>query len=122
MAQSKFDIFKFDDAREKEEIRPGSKFNLFKFEDKKPKNEFKTSPNSDEKLQLKNLDLRNTLDEKPSQFFSLIALQEFFNLFSFQISSWSEKEIWYKAGQRSVVDFLKKHQERQKERKETWLK
>ena len=68
MAQSKFDIFKFDDAREKEEIRPGSKFNLFKFEDKKPKNEFKTSPNSDEKLQLKNLDLRNTLDDKPTKF------------------------------------------------------
>ena len=40
MAQSKFDIFKFDDAREKEEIRSGGKFNLFKFEDKKPKNEF----------------------------------------------------------------------------------
>ena len=68
MAQSKFDIFKFDDAREKEEIRSGGKFNLFKFEDKKPKNEFKTSPDSDEKLQLKDLDLRNTLDKKPTKF------------------------------------------------------
>ena len=26
-----------------------------------------------------------------------------------------DRQIWYKAGQRSVVDFLKKHQERQKE-------
>ena len=34
---SKFDIFKFDDAREKEKTRSDSKFNLFKFEDKKPK-------------------------------------------------------------------------------------
>ena len=53
MAESKFNIFKFDDAREKKEIKPGSKFNLFKFEDKKIKNEFKTSPNSDEKYNLK---------------------------------------------------------------------
>ena len=68
MAESKFNIFKFDDAREKKEIKPGSKFNLFKFEDKKPKNEFKTSPNSDEKLQLKNLDLRNTLDSGDNKF------------------------------------------------------
>ena len=29
--------------------------------------------------------------------------------------SHTDREIWYKAGQRSVVDFLKKHQERQKE-------
>tara|TARA_Y100001963_G_scaffold80315_1_gene111446 strand:- start:169 stop:378 length:210 start_codon:yes stop_codon:yes gene_type:complete len=29
--------------------------------------------------------------------------------------SWTDREVWYKAGQRSVVDFLKKHQERQKE-------
>tara|TARA_Y100000401_G_scaffold41305_1_gene31373 strand:- start:210 stop:419 length:210 start_codon:yes stop_codon:yes gene_type:complete len=27
----------------------------------------------------------------------------------------NDRQIWYKAGQRSVVDFLKKHQERQKE-------
>jgi len=65
---SKFDIFKFDDAREKEKTRSDSKFNLFKFEDKKPKNEFKTSPNSDEKLELKNLDLRNTLDSGTNKF------------------------------------------------------
>ena len=29
--------------------------------------------------------------------------------------SHTDREIWYKAGQRSVVEFLKKHQERQKE-------
>ena len=29
--------------------------------------------------------------------------------------SWSEKEIWYKAGQRYVVDFLIEQQKRQKE-------
>ena len=65
---NKFDIFKFDDAREKKEIKPGSKFKIFNFEDKKINNEFKKSPNSYEKLQLKNLDLRNTLDEKPTKF------------------------------------------------------
>ena len=26
-----------------------------------------------------------------------------------------DREVWYRAGQRSVVEFLKKHQERQKE-------
>jgi hypothetical protein len=28
---------------------------------------------------------------------------------------WTDREVWYKTGQRSVVEFLKKHQERQKE-------